>query len=383
MKKILIVNNNMKIGGVQRALINLLKEINNKFDITLFLFDPSGEYYNEIPENVKVVKASSVLRVLGISVAESKKLGIKYFLAKVFFASLTKLIGNKLSISLICALEPKLKGYDVGISYMQSSPKKSFYGGTNEFVLERVEAKKKISFVHCDYENYGGDLKYAKKMYKNFDKIAFCSKGCKDVFLKLLPEFQSKSYVVYNCMDIKEINELALKDTIKYKAKTNILSIGRMTYDKGMDKVIKVVGRYIREQKKDIHLYLIGDGANKEELEKLVEDLKLQQYITFCGNQKNVYKYMKNANLLLLFSEHEAAPMVFGEAELLQLPVLTTNTTSVKELVLDKKIGLVGDNEEDLYQKMKALLNNEVELKFPKKVTNNQAVKQFSDIVNK
>lgn len=46
---------------------------------------------------------------------------------------------------------------------------------------------------------------------------------------------------------------------------------------------------------------------------------------------------MKNANLLLLFSEHEAAPMVFGEAELLQLPVLTTNTTSVKELVLDKK----------------------------------------------
>ena len=124
------------------------------------------------------------LKVLGISVEESKKLGIKYFLSKIFFIFLTKIFGNKFAISLICKFESKLKDFDVAISYMQSSPKKSFYGGTNEFVLNRVDAKKKISFVHCDYEHYGGDLKYASKMYKKFDEIAFCSKRMYECFYK-------------------------------------------------------------------------------------------------------------------------------------------------------------------------------------------------------
>ena len=383
MEKILIVNNNMKIGGIQRALINLLKEVNNKYDITLFLFNASGEYYECIPENVKVICASSILKVLGISVEESKKLGIKYFLSKILFIFLAKIFGNKIAISLICKFESKLKDFDVAISYMQSSPKKSFYGGTNEFVLNRVDAKKKISFVHCDYEHYGGDLKYASKMYKKFDEIAFCSKGCMNAFIKLLPQFALKSKVVYNCMDINEINKLSLENPVNYKNKINILSIGRMTYDKGMDMVIKIFARYINEVNEDAHLYLIGDGANRNELEELVNELKLNRYITFCGNQKNVYRFMKNASLLLLFSHHEAAPMVFGEAELLKLPILSTNTTSVKELVLDKKIGLVGETDEDLYQKMKLLLKIKDEIKFKQRISNNLAIKQFADLVSK
>lgn len=383
MKKILIVNNNMKIGGVQRALINLLKETKDKYDITLFLFDLSGEYYKYIPENIKVIGATSILRVLGISVKESKKLGIKYYFSKLFFAFLTKLVGNEISISLICKFEPKLKDFDVAISYMQSSPKRSFYGGTNEFVLNRVNARKKISFVHCDYENYGGNLDYASKMYKRFDKIAFCSKGCMNVFLKLLPQFTTKSTVVYNCMDIDEINKLSLENTIIYKDKVNILSIGRMTYEKGMDRVIKIFTRYIKEVTKNAHLYLIGDGENKNELVALVNKLKMNKYITFCGNQKNVYRFMKNASLLLLFSRHEAAPMVFGEAELLKLPILSTNTTSVQELVLDKKIGLVGETDDELYKKMKLLLENKGKMKFTNSITNKRAIKQFDNLINK
>lgn len=382
MKKILIVNNNMKIGGVQRALINLLKEINNRYDITLFLFDLTGEYYDCIPKNVKVIGASSILKVLGISVDESRKLGIKFLLAKIFFAFLTKIIGNKITIPLICKFEPRLGNYDVAISYMQSSPNRNFYGGTNEFVLSRVDAKKKISFVHCDYENYGGDLKYASMMYKGFDKIAFCSKGCMNAFLKLLPQFASKSKVVYNCMDINEINKLSLENTVNYKNKINVLSIGRMTYDKGMDRVIKIFARYINDVTKDAHLYLIGDGADRKKMEELVKKLKMNKFITFCGNQKNVYRFMKNADLLLLLSQHEAAPMVFGESELLKLPILSTNTTSVNELILDKKIGLVGVTDDDLYQKMKLLLNNKDKIKFTRKISNKQAIKQFDDVIN-
>ena len=44
MKKILIVNNNMHIGGVQKSLLNLLRSIGDSYDITLLLFFKGGEY---------------------------------------------------------------------------------------------------------------------------------------------------------------------------------------------------------------------------------------------------------------------------------------------------------------------------------------------------
>ena len=42
MKKILIVNNNLDIGGIQKALINLLRGISDKYEVTLMLFSPTG-----------------------------------------------------------------------------------------------------------------------------------------------------------------------------------------------------------------------------------------------------------------------------------------------------------------------------------------------------
>ena len=48
MKKILIVNNNMKIGGVQKSLCNLLWSVADQYDITLYLFAPIGAYMHAV-----------------------------------------------------------------------------------------------------------------------------------------------------------------------------------------------------------------------------------------------------------------------------------------------------------------------------------------------
>ena len=48
MKKILIVNNNMKIGGVQKSLCNLLWSVADQYDITLYLFAPIGAYMHDM-----------------------------------------------------------------------------------------------------------------------------------------------------------------------------------------------------------------------------------------------------------------------------------------------------------------------------------------------
>ena len=55
MEKILIVNNNMDIGGIQKSLLNLLREVSGEYDITLLLLSRSGALLKEVPEGVKVI----------------------------------------------------------------------------------------------------------------------------------------------------------------------------------------------------------------------------------------------------------------------------------------------------------------------------------------
>ena len=66
-KKLLIVNNNMHIGGVQRALVNLLKSIHDRYEVTLLLFHPVGELMQEVPADVKVVPVLTHNRILHIA----------------------------------------------------------------------------------------------------------------------------------------------------------------------------------------------------------------------------------------------------------------------------------------------------------------------------
>ena len=56
MKKILIVNNNLDMGGIQKTLINLLKEIHNDYNVTLLLFSKSGTLLSGVPNDVKIIE---------------------------------------------------------------------------------------------------------------------------------------------------------------------------------------------------------------------------------------------------------------------------------------------------------------------------------------
>ena len=66
MKRILIVNNNLDMGGIQKSLVNLVKELHEEYDITLLLFSKSGSLLREIPENVKIMTPQRVYKILGL-----------------------------------------------------------------------------------------------------------------------------------------------------------------------------------------------------------------------------------------------------------------------------------------------------------------------------
>ena len=342
MKKIIIVNNNLKIGGIQKSLVNLLNEIHEKYEITLFLFNRSGEYINEVPDNVTIIEAKLPLKILGMSLQECKDKGFLYLLLKYIFTILTKVFSNRVSINLIISFQPKINNYNYAISYMQSSPSKQFYSGTNEFVLKRIVSDKKMALIHCDFGNYGGNIEYDKKIYDKFNKIVFCSKGCLNSFTNVLPSLKPKTGVIYNFHNIKKIISLSNQSPVIYKNKKyNVVLVSRMSFSKGIDTALYALAHYNENFKDNIHMNIIGDGKDLSELRKLATKLNINNSVTFYGSRTNPYRYIKNSDLLLLTSKFEAAPMVFGEASILKIPILATKSISTDELILDPNVGLV------------------------------------------
>ena len=115
-------------------------------------------------------------------------------------------------------------------------------------------------------------------------------------------------------------------------------------------------------------LHVVGSGLMESMLKETVKALQMEENVIFHGQQSNPYGYMAAADLFLMSSFHEAAPMVIEEAASLGIPILTTNTTSSNEMVVQTGAGWVCENsEESLSQMLCNILSNPTKLKEKKK----------------
>ncbi len=388
MKKLIIVNNDMRIGGVQKSLVNLLSEIKDQYDITLLLFCKTGEYLSAIPDTVKVISCTSLFRLLGL--AQSECSGISKWL-RGGLALITKYFGRDAAMRLISLTQKKLPGsYDCAISFLHNPGKHSFYGGCNEFVLEKIDAKRKVTFLHCDYRQCGANYPASNRLYNRFDKIAACSDGCKRAFLEVLPALKERVSTVANCHDFADIAAKSVAFDAPYTpGLLHLVTVARMTPEKGIDRALRAVAEAVKTGNQ-LCYHVIGGGAGYDKLQTLARELQIESAVEFHGFQSNPYPYVKSADLLLIPSYHEAAPMVIDEARYLGVPVLSTETTSASDMITDRECGWVCQNsQEGITDKLMELLSCPDTLKAMKvklqteKPTNQMAVEQFTSITER
>lgn len=360
MKKILIVNNNMHIGGVQKSLINLLKQIQGEYDITLLLFTDAGEMREEIPASVEVMTLRSPYRYMGMTRQDAKNAGER--LRRSIWAAMTRCIGRSTVCHIMALFQKKLGPFDVAVSFLHSGPQKMFYGGCNEFVLDRVKAERKVTFLHCDYQQIHGDHPKNRRIYQRFDGIAACSGGCREAFLRVMPQLEDKVSVVPNCQDYEKIRALAEQENIEpAKGKVTVVTVARFGREKGVLRAIEAIGGLVEKDR--LHYVLIGDGVERAKAEQLIQELRLQQVVELKGELKNPYPWIYNADLLLIPSVSEAAPMVIGEAAVLGTPILTTKTSSAQEMVEQTGYGWVCENTiEQIRMGLRRLVNAQQQL---------------------
>lgn len=341
-KKIIIISNNLHIGGVQKALVNLLWNIRGRYDVTLLLFSKEGEYLQEIPPEVKLITTPSAYRFLGMTRSDVHCFGDK--IGRSFFAAISRLVGRKYAIALMRIGQKELNGYDVAISYLHNAGDKAFFGGCNDFLLNHVRAETKITFLHCDYIRSGANTPDNNRMYTRFDVIAACSQGCADTFLKCNPELAKKVVIVPNCHRFDDIRGKALEEPVRLSnKKLNIVTIARLGNEKGVERALMAIAD-LGTKKELLQYYVIGDGVQRKVIEQLIKENGLATCVTLCGSLANPYGYLKAADLLLIPSYSEAAPLVVGEAVCLGTPILSTETSSAREMIEKNGFGWVCEN---------------------------------------
>jgi len=137
---------------------------------------------------------------------------------------------------------------------------------------------------------------------------------------------------------------MAQQDPVIYEGEgPHVVMVSRLSHEKGIERAIESVA-YVRSKEANVHLHVVGGGPMETVLRNIAAELGVADIVNFYGEQSNPFRYMKNADLFMMTSFHEAAPMVIDEAISLGIPVLTTRTTSSDEMVIQAEAGWVCEN---------------------------------------
>ncbi|MBX9866150.1 MAG: glycosyltransferase [Burkholderiales bacterium] len=328
MKKIRFSIMNLDGGGAEKILVNILQHLpRNKYQLSLFLFEKSGVYLNDIPDDVDVKyfmnpdKIPSLLKQLYVSVIRK----VAYRLL-MYFPNL---------IYQVCGV----KNVDLDVAFIQDT----------SYLLKTSHAKKKIAWIHNNIYNTPTFKNGLRRNLSYADKTVCVSSGIQHLVCNAYPELANRVITIYNPSPLIKIYDDACKNSIKFMSPT-IIAVGLLKKQKGFKILVQSVKLLIsRGINVNLRILGAGDSQNINELGQLIVDLDLSGHVELLGFKQNPYQYMKAANIFVLSSLWEGFGQVLVEALCLGVPIVSTDCIAgPKEILQDGECGLlvpVGDVE--------------------------------------
>ncbi|ENZ7710733.1 glycosyltransferase [Klebsiella aerogenes] len=169
--------------------------------------------------------------------------------------------------------------------------------------------------------------------YKNYDKVIVQSNEMYDELANKMHIPKQKIEKINNPLDFKYIQKMCAfgSEIVLPNNKINILTIGRLTYQKGFDLLLTAFSKIENEK---YHLTIIGEGEQKSELIKLSNDLNIADKVSFISETNNPYAVMRSADVFVSSSRWEGYPNVVIEAIACGLPVVANDYPGgIKEII--------------------------------------------------
>lgn len=370
MKKILIMAKSLGGGGTEVALIEFLNSLDfKKFDVTLLLLNEDNEYKYRLNKNIKIqyLDFDKVFYKNMVSMYTITSKVIKKVRLNRIFKIYDNIIHHSTKIT---------EKYDIALDFYG-------YGSfTTEYIARVVKADFKATWIHDEKMNWLYNIGNVLKDYNNF----FCvSRAVKDKFDKLFPSFKKRSMVFYNIINNQKIINAAESEIkLPYKKqKINILTVGRLTEQKGIDIAVRAA-HLLKKQNISFEWFVIGEGRDHKKLLKLIRQKNVEDCFFLLGRKDNPYPYMKNCTLYVQPSRHEGFGLTLFEARLLKRPVIATNLPAFQEQIVDRKNGLLADQDNyySLAKNIKLVLENQKLINKIKSYIDSENIKYDNNLVN-
>ena len=201
--------------------------------------------------------------------------------------------------------------------------------------------------------------KSANKIYR----IICPSSELKDEIVKLKIFQEEKIFVIQDPhLNLKKIKQMKKDEyEIVNNEKKTIISIGRLTKQKNYSFLIRNFKTIINKNY-NLQLIIIGDGEEKKELHKLIEDLNLIDSVKIIGRKNNIYNYLKQSDFYISTSEWEGSSLSMIDAAYSEIPILCSDCPAGRKEFIDiNKRGFLYSNnsDKDFINKFNLMLNED------------------------
>ena len=339
-KRIFFFSHALELGGAERALLGLLEAIDlERYKVDLFLMRHCGELLPYVPTGVHLLPEVRAYTCLAEPIGQTLRKG-------AFGVALGRAVGKYRSKRFI---EQNFPGRDQGVSLEYSHKyTRPFLPSVGEgvydlavsfltphyLVAEKVRAKRKLAWIHTDYDAIQIDTASEEKMWGAYDHIVSISDRCTESFLKKFPSLADKILRIDNILSSALIRRQAEESAPlgMERGTIKLLSVGRFCTAKNFDNVPDICRR-IRETGLDVHWYLIGFGGDEDLIRARITQTGMEEHVTILGKKSVPYPYFKACDLYVQPSRYEGNCVSVHEAQILGRPVvITAYATSASQL---------------------------------------------------
>lgn len=300
--KLLFVISTLNTGGAQRALSNIVCNLQEQYEIDILLNDNSEIVY---PYKGHII-------TLGLA-EQVDKLKLSYQI-KVFFKRMDKL--KKLK---------KVGNYDFCISFLDSANIINILTG-NKYCKTIVSVRAHLTkMVETSWKYKYIVSPMVKLFYNRGDKVVAVAEGTAYDLQVNYGIRTDKLVTIYNGVDINKIQQQGASN--ESSQVYTICTMGRLEEQKGQWHLIHAFSKFHKEYPES-RLQILGEGDLKDKFEKLITELQLNDCVELLGFVKKPYEIISQANLFVLPSIYEGFPNALVEAMACGIPVIATDCDS-------------------------------------------------------
>lgn len=341
MKSLLFIVPSRSNGGTNSSLSAIYDALSRKYKIKILMITSKGEgkynfISNSFTNNILNAYYNDFARLNG-------KVKLLAFILKIF-KRISLLFGFSID-DVVCkyaaGIIEKKDNYDFIIGFQE---------GLAMHVASNFSNPNKYTWLHCDYERFVSADKDELMYYDKFIKIVCVSKYTMHKFVQRYPSLKANTCYIYNLYDAHNIIKLSLEavdDSRFDNSCFTILSVGRIDPVKRFSLIPKIA-RNLIDHGVLFCWYILGGPENDEyhKIQREIEKYNMCKYVKLLGNKSNPYPYFKSSNLYVSTSLSEACPMVFNEARILGIPIVSSNFGSAIEFIqngIDGQIGTISE----------------------------------------